>query len=222
MADITQSGEPVDIKTRLRQQQEKDDRCYQQLRCDAQAIFRALEGWQKIKTDADRLRVCEEGIAEWYSGQFFLERLGAARYLEPKLLAALFHLRRALLAEGEARTVADMMLVDLTVLSYYNALRVQGWIGDLALLTENEFFNQDSPTEKVRQRHGRLEGLTVEEHLRRLGEQLLPLFERANRMVIRNLRARQELHRGPAPAVAIGRAEQVNVAHQQANTIRQS
>ena len=51
----------------------------------------------------------------------------------------------------------------------------------------------------------------VEERLARLGEQLLPLQDRASRMLIRHLKALAELRRGPAPAVAIGRAHQVNV-----------
>jgi hypothetical protein len=34
------------------------------------------------------------------------------------------------------------MLIDLAVMSYYNALRVQGWIGELALYIEHEFFCQ--------------------------------------------------------------------------------
>jgi len=36
------------------------------------------------------------------------------------------------------------MLVDLAVLHYYHAIRVQGWIGDLALHIERQFFGQDA------------------------------------------------------------------------------
>lgn len=64
---------------------------------------------------------------------------------------------------------------------------------------------------------GEPEGLVVEHLLERMREQLLPLLDRCNRMFIRNLRALQELRRGPAPVVAIGKAEQVNVAQQQVN-----
>jgi hypothetical protein len=49
----------------------------------------------------------------------------------------------------------------------------------------------------------------VQERVRRVGEQLMPLFDRANRMVIRNLKAIKELRQGLVPAIAIGRAEHV-------------
>jgi hypothetical protein len=64
--------------------------------------------------------------------------------------------------------------------------------------------------------------LNVEEQLARLGEQLLPLQERANRMMLRNLKALAELRRAPAPAVAIGQAGQVNLGNgaQQVNVTR--
>ena len=56
------------------------------------------------------------------------------------------------------------------------------------------------------------------DHVRRLGEHLLRLLDRANRMFVRNLKAIKELRQGPVLAVAIGKAEQVNVASQQVNT----
>ena len=46
------------------------------------------------------------------------------------------------------------MLIDLAVMSYYNALRVQAWIGDLALHIEHEFFCQEGPTAKLQQKWG--------------------------------------------------------------------
>jgi hypothetical protein len=57
------------------------------------------------------------------------------------------------------------------------------------------------------------QGRAVEDRLRRLSEQLVPLFERANRQLIQNLKALGESRHGPHSVVAIGRAEQVNVAH---------
>jgi hypothetical protein len=36
---------------------------------------------------------------------------------------------------------------------------------------------------------GEITGLAVEEHLKRIREQLLPLLDRANKMMIRNLKA---------------------------------
>jgi hypothetical protein len=47
-------------------------------------------------------------------------------------------------------TDAETLLVDLAVLHYALALRVQGWIGDLAVRIEHEFFDDDAFTEVVK------------------------------------------------------------------------
>ena len=107
------------------------------------------------------------------------------------------------------------MLIDLAVMTYYNALRVQAWIGDLALHIEHEFFCQEGPTAKLQQKWGyQVEGLVVEESLQRLSEQLMPLFERANRQLIRNLQALRTLRHGRLPW-RLGTPAKINLAHQQ-------
>ena len=208
MPDVTSDAERGDIEARFRAALEQDRRHAEQLRRDARAAFRALEGWQRIGSQEEWVKVCEESQEEYQSGQFLLERLGAERHLDPKLMATLLSLRRRLVAEWGITTAAETMLVDLAILGYYHALRVQGWVGDLALLIEHEFFGQASPA-----RRGA--GLEVEDQVRRLGEHLMPLLDRANRVLIRNLKAIKELRQGPNPAIAIGRAEQVTFTNQQ-------
>jgi len=207
MPDVTSDAERGDIEARFRAALEKDRRHAEQLRRDARAAFR-VEGWQRIGSQEEWVKVCEESQEEYQSGQFLLERLGAERHLDPKLMATLLSLRRRLVAEWGITTAAETMLVDLAILGYYHALRVQGWVGDLALLIEHEFFGQASPA-----RRGA--GLEVEDQVRRLGEHLMPLLDRANRVLIRNLKAIKELRQGPNPAIAIGRAEQVTFTNQQ-------
>jgi hypothetical protein len=108
------------------------------------------------------------------------------------------------------------MVVDLAVMTYANALRVQGWIGDLALVIEHELFAEESLKVKLRQQYGpHFDGFAVEEALRCLREQLLPLFERVNRQLVQNLQALPRHRQGASPTVAIGRAGHVNVAQQQ-------
>ena len=189
-----------------------------QLRRDTRAVYKAMAGWQRVEGEADWLRIVEEARESYQSGRFLVERLGAERFLEPELMATVWGLRRGLV-EGGGGTPAEAMLADLAVVAYHNALRVQQWIGDLALGIEREFFGEEGPSARFERRHGRVEGLAVEERLARLGEQLLPLQERANRTMIRNLRALLEQRRKPAPAVAIGRADQVNVASRQVNAV---
>ena len=207
MPDVTSDAERGDIEARFRAALEKDRRHAEQLRRDARAAFR-VEGWQRIGSQEEWVKVCEESQEEYQSGQFLLERLGAERHLDPKLMATLLSLRRRLVAEWGITTAAETMLVDLAILGYYHALRVQGWVGDLALLIDHEFFGQASPA-----RRGA--GLEVEDQVRRLGEHLMPLLDRANRVLIRNLKAIKELRQGPNPAIAIGRAEQVTFTNQQ-------
>jgi hypothetical protein len=202
-----EAAECTDIKPALREAAEKKDARAKQLRRNTHATSRALDGWGRMRSEDDWLRVFEEGREEYESGQFLLERLGAERYLDPKLMATLLSLRQRLIAEWGITTAAETMLVDLAVLNYYHSVRVQGWIGDLALHLEREFFGQDAfAPERVQER-------VVQERVRRVGEQLMPLFDRANRMVIRNLKAIKELRQGLAPAIAIGRAEHVTVTN---------
>src|SRR5919106_329326 len=162
----------------------------QQLRWTARATHRAMEGWQRVASEQDWLRIIEESREAYESGGFLLERLGAQRYLDPKLMATILSLRQRLLDEWAITSAAETMLVDLALLSYYDAF-----------------------TEMARRGHRRTDRFEVEDRVRRLSEQLTPLFDRANRMMIRNLKAIKELRQGQVLAVAIGRAEQVTITN---------
>ena len=48
----------------------------------------------------------------------------------------------------------------------------------------------------------------------------MPIFDRANRMMIRNLKAIKELRQGQVPAIAIGRADQVTVTNRPHGRLR--
>ncbi len=211
--------ERAELEAQLREVQARDGQKHDQLLRDAQAVNKAVEGWHLVEGPDAWAKTCEQSRADYHSGRFLIERLGAARLLDPPLMATLLGLRQTILAELGTATAAEQMLVDLAVLAYYNALRVQGWIGNLALHIEHEFFGQSAPSVKLKAQYGPVEGLAVEDRLKRLGEQLLPLLDRANRMMVRNLKAIKELRQGPTPAVAIARAQQVNVAERQANAM---
>jgi hypothetical protein len=113
------------------------------------------------------------------------------------------------------------MLIDVAVMAYYNALRIQGWIGDLALSIEHECFAEEPPTVKLQGQYGsQIEGFAGEDHLRRLRDQFLPSCEWANRQLLQHLQALQRPRPGASPMVAIGQAGHVNVAQQQLNLQR--
>src|SRR5713101_9461080 len=128
-----------DSDAELRAALEKDRQRAQQLRRNARATYRAMEGWQGVGSEEDWLKVCADSREQYESGRFFLERLGAERHLDPTLMATLGSLRQQLIAEWGI-TTAEMMLLDHALLGYYNALRVHGWIGDLSLRIEHKFF----------------------------------------------------------------------------------
>ena len=126
-------------------------------------------------------------------------------------------LRRTLIHEYGAESAADIMLIDVAVLSYAHTLRINGWVGNLAAETEAEFFGEARVGVVVAgQRRSpydvKVKGLRVVEILGRLNEQILPLLDRSNRMMIRNLKALDARHRPPSPSVSIAQAGQVNAS----------
>ena len=91
------------------------------------------------------------------------------------------------------------MLIDRAVSAYQEFVRVTGWIGNLAIHIEREFFGLDAPRAEF---HGRtIRGLTVEQHLKHLREGLLPVAERCGRVMREALAALDALSAGPSRAV---------------------
>ena len=116
-------------------------------------------------------------------------------------------------------------MIDTVLLAHAHTLRINRWIGDLAVSAETEFFGHASLTAKLGRQYGRdatVRGLRVEELVQQLTERLMPLLDRSNRIVLRNLKALKEHRRAPAPSVNIATARQVNVAGQQVNRGRGS
>ncbi len=222
MSSHTSHDEHRHLAEAVHDDQVSQERQFTQMTRDARAIFRAVEGWPHIRDPETWHQTCEEAVGSYQTGRFLIEQLGAERYLDSTMIATLWYLRRQLLEEFDAHTAAEAMMIDLAVLGYYNAMRVQGWIGNLALLLEHEAFGRESPTAKFHRENGRASGLVVEDHLRDMGEQMLPLLDRANRMVLRNLKAIKGLRQRPVPAVAINQASQVNVGTQQVNAAMQT
>jgi hypothetical protein len=210
----------ADLERQLQQHEAQRAERYLQLRKDARASYRAMEGWWRVRSADAWEQTCQEAADAYESGRFLIERLGGERHLDPELMATLLALRRQLIDDMGAHQAHERMLVDMAVVSYYHTLRIHGWIGDLAILTEHDFFGETPLTATMEARHGRwgAKALKVEERVERLSERLLPLLDRANRMMIRNLKAIEAMRPPPAPAVAIGSAGQVNVGALQNNT----
>jgi hypothetical protein len=213
----------ADLAAEFHAARQADHRQYQALRKNARAVMRAFEGWGQIPSEEEWQATCEDGAKRYQSGRFLLERLGAERVLDPQLMATLWQLRQGLLEEYGAESPTMTMIIDLVVMTYHNVLRVQGWIGDLSLAIEHELFAEESLKVMLRQQYGpHFDGFAVEEALRRLREQLLPLYERVNRQLLQNLQALRRPQPGALPVVAINKAGQVNVAQQQVHIQRRN
>jgi hypothetical protein len=92
----------------------------------------------------------------------------------------------------------------------------EGWIGNLAIHIEHEFFGVDRPSASLQDRYGRegrtIRGLTVEQHLARLRDGLIPLAERCGRVMREALGALEELGAAPSRAVERSRPVKISVA----------
>jgi hypothetical protein len=88
--------------------------------------MRAFEGWGQIPSMEEWQAACEDAAERYQSGRFLLERLGAERFVDPQLMATLWQLRQGLLEAYGGESPAMTMMIDLAVMSYYNAVRVQG------------------------------------------------------------------------------------------------
>src|SRR5271169_1255016 len=89
--------------------------------------------------------------------------------------------------------------------AYQDFIRVTGWVGNLSILIEHEFFGVDGPSANFQDRYGRegrtIRVLTVEQYLTRLRENLLPLAERCGRVMREALAALDAMRSAPSAAV---------------------
>ena len=107
---------------------------------NAQAVERASAQWPQVRSFKDWERIVEEAADDYASGAFLIGQLGAESTLDPALMATLLHLRANIIAEWGLNTSAELMLLDIAILDYRLALRIEGWIGNLAFLIESEAF----------------------------------------------------------------------------------
>ncbi len=72
-------------------------------------------------------------------------------------------------------------------------------------MVEAEFFGRARPIPQFRDRHGqegrKIRGLTVEEYINRLGQDLIPLAERCGRVMREALAALETLRAAPSSVV---------------------
>ncbi len=179
---------------------------------NAMAVTRAISRWHPRKGDGEGH--VERVLESFESGSFLINRLGAAGVVDQDLAIILLDLRRRLMDDYGSGPVA-MMLIDRAVVAYQDFVRVSGWVGNLAVLIENEFFGMEGPSARFQDRYGRegrtVRGLTVEQHVAHLRERLVPLAERCGRVMTEALASLERLRTGPSETVERSRPFKVSI-----------
>jgi len=173
------------------------------------ASFRAMH---RFRNEGEQDQV-ERVLKSFEDGRFLIDRIGAECVLDQDLAVVLLDLRRRLTDEYGGGPAAKM-LIDRAVGAYHDFIRVTGWIGNLSIHIEHEFFGCDGPSAEFRDRYGKegrsIRGLTVEQHLSHLRERLLPLAERCGRVMREALASLETLRDRPSEAVERSRPIQVH------------
>src|SRR5262249_44829191 len=106
----------------------------------------------------------------------------------------------------------------MAVLSFDHYLRINHMVHNIQARVEYQFFGLE-PLTTDRSAYGMdrpIKGMTASQLVADLGQDLLPLLDRMNRMVIRNLRMLRELKGGPL-SVTVANYGQMNVGQEQTN-----
>ena len=159
------------------------DTQFARLKDESRTIYGLTKGRPGVRSPQKWAEMLEKAGDEIGNGKFLVRYLGAERYLEPETVAVLITLRQNLIAELDKPKTVQIMQIDAAILAYFNLLRTQSWIGSLALVVERQLFGQE-PLNEI---HGPQVGDRLEEQLRRLAEVMLPLQDRASRMMLRSL-----------------------------------
>jgi len=183
----------------------------QALNDNAMAVTRAI---RQFRDESEQAQV-ERVLSSYEDGSFLIDRLGAGIVADQDLAVVLLDLRQRLRDEYGDKPAAMMMLIDRAVSAYQDFMRVTGWVGNLAISVEHEFFGRDGPSAQFRDRYGRegatVRGLTVEQHLAHLREDLIPLAERCGRVMREALAALETLRAAPSQAVERSRPTRISV-----------
>jgi hypothetical protein len=213
--DLTE-GERADLaafEVRQRKREEHRDRTYWALLLDAQACARSMLYSPRLNLPEEWEATVEKALADYRSGRALMDQLGADRLLDAPTAAMLLAIRRGLIEETNATSASELVLIDMAVIAYANAMRVQSMIGNTTLIIEAEMFGQPTLRAKWKKEYGgrpeNIQGLAVEEHITRLRDKLLPLVEKSHRIARESIEAIARMRQ--APSLSVERAEAVNL-----------
>lgn len=182
----------------------------------ADVLKRSYPELSALQRQGDWDRLSELLNEEYRSGQFFIDNLGANRYVETKVAMIILLMRKKMIEDMQIESVAEFMLMDGALMAHFNSIKLQRMFGDLVTQVERELFHDESMSVTLK-KTGRLEveDFKVEAMLNRASDKFMNLIDRANNMMIRNVKAIRDLKSG---SLSI-RTDQVNIAQQQVNQV---
>jgi hypothetical protein len=162
------------------------DEVHRRLKLDAQSCGRSMQFSPLFGEPQEWNDIVERSLDDYRSGRSLMDHLGADRLIDPALTGMLLAIRRGLIEELNASSMSDYVLIDMAVIAFANAMRVQSMVGNTALIIEGEMFGQPTLRTRWKKEYGwrpeDVRGLAVEEHVARLRDTLLPLAERFHRL----------------------------------------
>jgi hypothetical protein len=203
----------AEFEARLRKRNKWLDQEYRRLRLNAQACQRSMSRSPRLQSPNAWEETVTKAADDYRSGLALIDQLGAFGLLDPAQAGMLLAIRRALIEETNAASTDELVLIDMAVVAYANAMRLQAMIGNTALIIESEMFGQPTLRAKWKSAYGGrpedIQGLAVEEHIARLRDQLLPLVARAHRTARESIEAIRRTRQ--VPAMRVESAEAVNI-----------
>jgi hypothetical protein len=202
-----------DLEAWCRERKQHWDRIYQQLCRDAQASARAVSFSPQLNGPEAWKETVTKSAEDYRSGRALMDQLAADGLLDPPTAGMLLTIRRGLIEETQAQTASEMVLIDLAVIAYASAMRIQTTISNTALIIERELFGQQSLREKWKRTHRsvdeKIQGLAVEDYIGLLRDRLMPLVEKFHHLARNHIEAITRLRQ--TPAVHVERAEAISL-----------
>ncbi len=196
--------ERAEIEARYGEYQGHRDGAYEQLLLDAQACARAMKSSPSLGESAEWQDIASRSLDDYRSGRSLMDHLGAVRLLDPATTGMLLAIRRGLIEENHATSMVEYMLIDMTVVAFANAMRLQSIVGNTSLIIEGEMFGQPTLRAKWGQAVGgrsEIQGLAIDEHVAKLRDSIIPLVERFHRMGRESVEALGRMRQVPSAKV---------------------
>lgn len=214
-----QGGNELDKAIKKRIDKIKEKSLLEKKRCSLS--YRKNMEWSGIHTQKEFDQARKRALEDYRSGNFFLERIGRYKDVDPLLTLTILNLRDEWIEEYDIKTAPEFIFLDMALTGYFHFIRLNEEINNIEASIEYELFALDAPRfelgafgEKINDQR---ENKSIAEKLaHRLREALQPLLDQYNRMFIRNTKALRDLRRGNI-LLNIGNIGQMNIGEKQIN-----